>query len=99
APGGAAAAVAMGTSYCPYARAATELVLDARAPVAAFYDLDSPVTLARLDAGEEVDYLPPQGLAAFDLVLSYAGGGALDRLRDQLGDRRAAPLYGSVDPD
>jgi len=95
----AAADVAMVTSYCPDARAATELVLDARAPVAAFYDLDSPVTLARLDAGEEVDYLPPQGLAAFDLVLSYAGGGALDRLRDQLGARRAAPLYGSVDPD
>ena len=49
---------------------------------AVFYDLDTPVTLDRLAAGEPV-YLPPQtGLAGFDLVLSYTGGEALDALRD-----------------
>ena len=90
--------VAMVTSYCPDGLAATELVLGSRAPVRCFYDLDTPVTLARLDAGESVDYIGPDGLAGFDLVLSYTGGGALDALRTRLGARRVAPIYGSVDP-
>ena len=38
------------------------------------------------------------GLAAYDLVLSYTGGRALALLRERLGARRVAPLYGSVDP-
>jgi spore maturation protein CgeB len=62
-----------------------------------FYDLDTPITLARLAAGEAVEAIGPRGLAPFDLVLSYTGGGALTALRQQLGARRVAPLYGSVD--
>jgi spore maturation protein CgeB len=64
-----------------------------------FYDLDTPVTLARLDAGERVPYLPDNGLRGFDLVLSYTGGPSLQALRARLGARSVAPLYGSVDPD
>jgi spore maturation protein CgeB len=74
------------------------LVLDSRVPVRCFYDLDTPVTLARLQAGEEIEYLPAEGLAYFDLVLSYTGGNALQLLRTQLGARNAVPIYGSVDP-
>ncbi|HET9623313.1 MAG TPA: glycosyltransferase [Kofleriaceae bacterium] len=85
------------TSYCPDGRAAAELVLGSRA-IRVFYDLDTPVTLSRLAAGEDVTYLPVHGLGAFDLVLSYTGGDALDQLRARLGARRVAPLYGSVDP-
>ena len=88
----------MVTSYCPDGLAATELVLGANLPVRCFYDLDTPVTLARLEAGETVGYIGPDGLAGFDLVLSYTGGGALDALRTRLGARRTAPIYGSVDP-
>jgi spore maturation protein CgeB len=91
--------VAMVTSYCPDGVAASHLVLESRAELKTFYDLDTPVTLARLDAGEEIDYLPPEGLSGFDLALSYTGGRALDALRDRLGARRVAPLYGSVDPE
>ncbi|MGE0372614.1 MAG: glycosyltransferase [Gammaproteobacteria bacterium] len=94
-----AADVALVTSYCPDALAATSTVLDSRAPVRCFYDLDTPVTLARLEAGERVEYVGPEGLGGFDLVLSYTGGGALDALRTRLGARRVVPLYGSVDPD
>ncbi|HEY8550244.1 MAG TPA: glycosyltransferase [Vicinamibacterales bacterium] len=94
----ATADAAIVTSYCPDARDATALVLDA-GRLAAFYDLDTPVTLARLEAGEEVPYLPADGLSAFDIVLSYTGGAALDLLRTRLGARRVTPLYGSVDPD
>ena len=91
--------VGMVTSYCPDALAATALVGDSRAAVRCFYDLDTPVTLARLQAGEAVDYIGPGGLSGFDLVLSYTGGAALDALRDRLGARRVTPIYGSVDPD
>jgi spore maturation protein CgeB len=85
------------TSYCPDAHAADELIARGRG-VRVFYDLDTPVTLGRLAAGEAVDYLPEDGLGRFDLVLSYTGGPALDALRDRLGARAAAPLYGHVDP-
>jgi spore maturation protein CgeB len=87
------------TSYCPDAVAASRLIADCARGVRVFYDLDTPVTLGRLMAGEEVDYLPPEGLGAFDLVLSYTGGPALEALERQLGARRTAPLYGHVDPD
>jgi len=86
------------TSYCPDARPASDLILDAPVAMRIFYDLDTPVTLDRLRAGEEVEYLPPYGLEPFDLVLSYTGGAALDELRTRLGAKRVAPLYGSVDP-
>ncbi|MDB5393856.1 MAG: hypothetical protein JWM91_1362 [Rhodospirillales bacterium] len=90
--------VCMVTSYCPDAVVASDLVLGAARGVACFYDMDTPVTLARLEAGEPVAYLPPQGLADFDLVFSYTGGEALRRLATRLGARRVAPLYGHVDP-
>jgi spore maturation protein CgeB len=86
------------TSYCSDGREAAGLVLDGAAPVRCFYDLDTPVTLARLEAGEDVEYLPCDGLGGFDLVLSYTGGEALAILRQRLGAGRVAPLYGSVDP-
>jgi spore maturation protein CgeB len=95
----AGADVAMVTSYCPDGIAASELVLSSAAPARVFYDLDTPITLDRLAAGEPVPYLPPQGLGGFDLVLSYTGGAALELLRSRLGARRVAPLYGSADPE
>jgi spore maturation protein CgeB len=86
------------TSYCPDARDAAALVLESGA-LHVFYDLDSPITLERVARGESVPYLPSNGLRDFDLVLSYAGGGAVDALKGSLGARAVAPLYGSVDPD
>ncbi len=96
-PALADADVAMVTSYCPDALAATTLLQESRA-LHCFYDLDTPVTLARLAAGGAVEYLGPDGLAGFDLVLSYTGGPALTALRTQLGAPRVVPVYGSVDP-
>jgi len=91
--------VAMVTSYCPDALAATELVLDSRAHLRTFYDLDTPVTLDCLQSGKPVGYIGERGLRDFDLVLSYTGGRALEELQGRLGARRVAPLYGSVDPE
>jgi spore maturation protein CgeB len=91
--------VAMVTSYCPDGPLASRLVLGSPTALRVYYDMDAPVTLERLASGERVPYLPPDGLAGFDLVLSYAGGETLDALEQQLGARRVLPLYGSVDPD
>jgi spore maturation protein CgeB len=89
--------VGMITSYCADALAAAELLGDSRA-LRTFYDLDTPVTLDALRNGKPVEYLGERRLQDFDLVLSYTGGGALDELRDRLGARRVAPLYGHVNP-
>ncbi|HEY1637746.1 MAG TPA: glycosyltransferase [Rhizomicrobium sp.] len=86
------------TSYCPDALIWKDLVLESPA-LHVFYDLDTPVTLGRLMRGEEVPYIGPGGLGDFDLVLSFTGGRALEILRDELGARRVAPLYGHADPD
>ncbi len=91
--------VAVITSYCPDAIAATELAASRGSAVNVFYDLDTPVTLAAISRGEEVPYIGPRGLADFDLVLSYTGGLALTELRVRLGARFVVPLYGHVDPD
>src|SRR5881394_1519883 len=90
--------VAIVTSYCPDAVAASDLISFSPA-LRVFYDLDAPVTIARLRAGELVPYIPPNGLGDFDLVLSFTGGAALDALKADLGAKQVAPLYGSVDPD
>lgn len=87
------------TSYCPDARGAAEVVLSSPVRVRCFYDLDTGVTLERVQAGETVDYIPEGGLKDFDVVLSYTGGLALRDLKSLLGARHVAPLYGSVDPE
>jgi spore maturation protein CgeB len=86
------------TSYCPDAISASDVLLEANG-TSVFYDLDTPVTLNRLQAGENVEYVGPRGLRDFDLVLSYTGGTALQFLETELGATRVAPLYGSVDPE
>jgi spore maturation protein CgeB len=95
----AAADVAMITSYCPDAQAASELVLAAPHAIKAFYDMDTPVTLKQLERGGDVPYIPHAGLGGFDVVFSFTGGDALVRLQRMLGARRVVSLYGCVDPD
>jgi spore maturation protein CgeB len=88
------------TSYCPDALAATELILDQGHAIPVFYDLDTPVTLARLRAGETVSYIGPDRLEQFRLVLSFTGGQRLfDEFRQKLGARIIYPLYGHVDAE
>jgi spore maturation protein CgeB len=89
--------VALVTSYCADGGLASELVIDSPASLKIFYVLDTPVTLDTLHSGNPVPYLPAAGLSAFDLVLSYTGGRALEELSSRLGARRVAPLYGWVD--
>jgi spore maturation protein CgeB len=62
-----------------------------------FYDIDTPVTLARLAAGED-EYLDLPLLALYDAYLSFTGGPTLRRI-EEMGSPFAAALYCSVDPD
>lgn len=86
------------SSYCPDAIAATNL-MESTAGLRVFYDLDAPLTLARIAAGEHVAYVPPEGYRGFDLVLSYGGGKTIAELKSVLGAGRVEVLYGSADPD
>jgi spore maturation protein CgeB len=78
---------------------ARDAIMTAAQPVSIFYDLDTPVTLDRMRCGEQVPYIDSSGLRAYDLVLSYTGGAALEELRTDLGARRVRALYGHVDPE
>jgi spore maturation protein CgeB len=91
--------LAIVTSYCFDAQAATDAIMEANHPLAVFYDLDTPVTVDMLRSGKRVPYIPWRGLSEFDLVLSYTGGAALEALRSDLCAHRVRALYGHVDPD
>ncbi|WP_271898695.1 CgeB family protein [Candidatus Phyllobacterium onerii] len=61
-----------------------------------FYDIDTPVTLARLEQGNE-EYLARRQVPLFDVYFSFSGGRVLQRLQDEYAARRAVALYCSVD--
>ncbi|MFN3513751.1 MAG: glycosyltransferase [Phenylobacterium sp.] len=85
-------------SFVPEGVAVGEWALKtARGPVA-FYDIDTPVTLARLAAGED-DYLNPDLAARYDLYLSFTGGPTLDLIMRRYGSPDARALYCSVDAE
>jgi spore maturation protein CgeB len=66
--------------------------------LSAFYDIDTPVTVAALRQ-RQCEYLTPALVPRFDLYLSFAGGPILDILKSELGARRVEPLYCSVDTE
>jgi nucleoside-diphosphate-sugar epimerase/spore maturation protein CgeB len=65
--------------------------------VTAFYDIDTPVTLAKLKR-RDFEYLSPEVVSGYDLYLSFTGGPTLRRIEDQYGSPMARALYCSVDP-
>jgi spore maturation protein CgeB len=85
-------------SYVPDGAEIARLVLDDAPEVVAFYDIDTPVTLAALAAGT-CDYVAADIIPQLDLYLSFTGGPALDHLTDHYGARRARPFYCLVDSE
>lgn len=84
-------------SYVPEGIAVAEWVISNAGGPVAFYDIDTPVTLANLDKGKR-EYLSPELIPRFDLYLSFSGGPLLDRLESQFGAQMVRPLYCSADP-
>lgn len=64
----------------------------------AFYDIDTPVTLARLRRNDN-EYLSKDLIAAYELYLSFTGGPTLKLIEREYGSPRARALYCSFDPD
>jgi len=95
----ASADVAMVGSYFPDGIAAIEEMLDSKAAIRAFYDIDTPITFATLRERGTSDYVRVDQLPALDLYFSFTGGPILGELERRFGVRRAAPLYCSFDPE
>ncbi|HZS26695.1 MAG TPA: glycosyltransferase [Candidatus Angelobacter sp.] len=85
-------------SFLPEGQRINDELLDLPRPAHVFYDLDTPVTLCRMEQGG-VEYLRRNQISAFDLVLSFTGGRTLEILESEYGARMARSLYGCVDPD
>ncbi|OLP62088.1 glycosyltransferase [Xaviernesmea oryzae] len=91
----AADAVIIG-SYVPEGPAVIDAVHALGVKALCFYDIDTPVTMAKLSRGEE-EYLQRRQVPLFDVYFSFSGGRVLDRLETDFGARRAEALYCSVD--
>lgn len=84
-------------SFVPEGVAVGDWVQAQASGCTAFYDIDTPVTLAAL-AREGTDYLAARQIAGYDLYLSFTGGPTLTRLEREFGSPAARQLYCSVDP-
>jgi spore maturation protein CgeB len=85
-------------SYVPDGVEIAEWALDAAGGAVAFFDIDTPVTLAKLAAGDG-EYLVPELVPRFDLYLSFTGGPTLELLEERWGARRARAFHCVVDED
>jgi spore maturation protein CgeB len=84
-------------SYVPEGVDAGKLVVDQAEGIKAFYDIDTPVTLAKLQKND-FEYLTADLIAQYDLYLSFTGGPTLDILEQKYHSPAARALYCSVDP-
>lgn len=91
--------VAIVGSYFPNGIEALDEVLDSQAPVRAFYDIDTPITLAQLRSCGKADYLESKQIAGLDLYFSFTSGPILREIEDDFGAKKVVPLYCSFDPE
>lgn len=73
-------------------------VLNKARGITAFYDIDTPVTLSKLE-DEDYEYITPELIPRYDLYLSFSGGSVLTTLEEEYDASTAKPLYCSVDAD
>ncbi len=90
--------VAMVGSYFPDGIQATAEMLDSRVAVKTFYDIDTPITVAKLRTGD-TDYIRRDQIAGLDVYFSFTGGPMLREIEVQFGASRAVPLFCSFDPE
>jgi spore maturation protein CgeB len=95
----ASADAVMVGSYVPEGVAVGRYVQDvAQQGVTSFYDIDTPVTLAKLRRGD-FEYLSPEVIPGYDVYLSFTGGPTLNLIEREYGSPAARALYCSVDAD
>jgi len=100
-------------SYVPDGVTVGDWVQKTARGLTAFYDIDTPVTLAALEAygvagrgtsgegapGDNPGYLAARQIPGYGLYLSFTGGPTLRRLEARWGSPMARALYCSADPD
>ncbi|HET7889735.1 MAG TPA: glycosyltransferase [Bradyrhizobium sp.] len=82
-------------SYVPDGIAIIDWVTSHAQGITAFYDIDTPVTLASLDDG--LEYISASLVPRFDIYLSFSGGPVPAMIEDRYGSPMARPLYCSAD--
>ena len=85
-------------SFVPEGVAIGEWVTRQAGGATAFYDIHTPVTLAKL-AGHDHEYLSPELIPRYALYLSFTGGPTLRRIERDYGSPAARALYCSYDPE
>jgi spore maturation protein CgeB len=85
-------------SYVPDGVPVGEWVTETAQGITAFYDIDTPVTLAKLAKGD-FEYLSPHLIPRYDLYLSFTGGPTLRRIERKYQSPMARALYCSFDPE
>ena len=85
-------------SYVPQGVDVGKWVVENAGGITAFYDIDTPVTIAKLEKGD-YEYIHPELIPQYDLYLSFSGGPVLEVFTSKYGSPGALPLYCSVDPD
>jgi spore maturation protein CgeB len=85
-------------SYVPNGAMLGDWITSTARSVTAFYDIDTPVTLARLEA-DDAGYISAALVPRFDLYLSFTGGPTLSLIEDMYGSPRARALHCGVDPE
>jgi spore maturation protein CgeB len=85
-------------SYVPGGVAVGEFVTTTANGVTAFYDIDTPVTLAKLERGD-FEYLCPELIPQYQLYLSFTGGPTLQKIEQQYGSPAARAFYCSFDTE
>jgi spore maturation protein CgeB len=83
-------------SYVPDGIAVLDLVLERAKGMTAFYDIDTPITLAALDEGA-ADCIAIRQIPRLDRYYSFTGGPTLERLAEAFGARQPRALYCAVD--
>jgi spore maturation protein CgeB len=84
-------------SFVPDGIAIGKWVTETAEGVTAFYDIDTPVTLAKVES-DQCDYLTRSLIPKYSLYLSFTGGPTLKRLEMCYGSPMARVLYCSIDP-
>ena len=90
--------VAVAGSYFPDGIAALDEVINSNVAVKAFYDIDTPITVAALRQRGKTEYLLKRHLPELDVYFSFTGGPMLSELETTFGVPFAVPLYCSFDP-
>jgi spore maturation protein CgeB len=85
-------------SYVPEGVSVGQFVIDTATGITAFYDIDTPVTIEKMEK-EDYEYLHPSLIPEYNLYLSFTGGPTLKRLENYFGSPMARALYCSFDPE